>query len=109
MQKRGFLQKNGEYNIKEIVLCSALLLSIISPIVTTTTLSVNAETSLKVAAIPRSYYINRKFFVVLNLTQTKYKSEYRNSVRYSGYLRLTDYQKTSDGNYSAYYSGTISR
>lgn len=109
MQKRGFLQKNGEYNIKKIVLCSALLLSIISPIVTTTTLSVNAETSLRVAAIPRSYYINRKFFVVRNLTQTKYYEEFRNGVRYSGSLRLTDYQKTSDGYYLAYYSGTISR
>ncbi|WP_238141223.1 hypothetical protein, partial [Streptococcus suis] len=87
MQKRGFLQKNGEYNIKKIVLCSALLLSIISPIVTTTTLSVNAETSLRVAAIPRSYYINRKFFVVRNLTQTKYYEEFRNGVRYSGSVR----------------------
>ncbi|HFI0125599.1 TPA: hypothetical protein ACGORV_002162, partial [Streptococcus suis] len=89
---RGFLQKNGEYNIKKIVLRSALLLSIISPIVTTTTLSVNAETSLRAAAIPRSYYINRKFFVVRNLTQTKYYEEFRNGVRYSGSLRLTDYQ-----------------
>ncbi|HFR3439402.1 TPA: hypothetical protein ACHU8K_000354, partial [Streptococcus suis] len=105
----GFLQKNGEYNIKKIVSCSALLLSIISPIVTTTTLSVNAETSLRVAALPRSYYINRKFFVVRNLTQTKYYEEFRNGVRYSGYLRLTDYQKNSDGSYLAYYSGTISR
>lgn len=101
---------NVEYNMKKIVLRSALLLSIISPILaTTTTLSVNAETSLRVAAIPRSYYIDRKFFVVSNLTQTKYYSEYRNSIRYSGYLRLTDYQKTSDGYYLAYYSGTISR
>ncbi|MFM0877720.1 hypothetical protein [Streptococcus suis] len=106
---RGFIQKNGEYNIKKIVLRSALLLSIISPIVTTTTLSVNAETSLRVAAIPRSYYINRKFFVVRNLTQTKYYEEFRNGVRYSGSLRLTDYQKNSDGSYLAYYSGTISR
>lgn len=106
---RGFLQKNGEYNIKKIVLRSALLLSIISPIVTTTTLSVNAETSLRVAAIPRSYYIDSKFFVVRNLTQTKYYEEFRNGVRYSGYLRLTDYQKNSDGSYLAYYSGTISR
>lgn len=79
--------------MKKIVLRSALLLSIISPIVTTTTLSVNAETSLRVAAIPRSYYINRKFFVVRNLTQTKYYEEFRNGVRYSGSLRLTDYQK----------------
>ncbi|HFI0057742.1 TPA: hypothetical protein ACGORZ_002119, partial [Streptococcus suis] len=64
---------NGEYNIKKIVLCSALLLSIISPmLVTTTTLSVNAETSLRVAASPRSYYIDRKLFVVKNLTQTRY-------------------------------------
>ncbi|MFI3068359.1 hypothetical protein [Streptococcus suis] len=95
--------------MKKIVLRSALLLSIISPIVTTTTLSVNAETSLRVAAIPRSYYINRKFFVVRNLTQTKYYEEFRNGVRYSGSLRLTDYQKNSDGSYLAYYSGTISR
>lgn len=101
---------NREYNMKKIVLRSALLLSIISPILaTTTTLSVNAETSLRVAAIPRSYYINRKFFVVRNLTQTKYYEEFRNGVRYSGSLRLTDYQKTSDGSYLAYYSGTISR
>lgn len=100
---------NGEYNMKKIVLRSALLLSIISPIVTTTTLSVNAETSLRVAAIPRSYYIDRKFFVVRNLTQTKYYEEFRNGVRYSGSLRLTDYQKTSDGYYLAYYAGTISR
>lgn len=100
---------NGEYNMKKIVLRSALLLSIISPIVTTTTLSVNAETSLRVAAIPRSYYIDRKFFVVRNLTQTKYYEEFRNGVRYSGSLRLTDYQKNSDGSYLAYYSGTISR
>ncbi|HEL1906284.1 TPA: hypothetical protein TX976_000210 [Streptococcus suis] len=95
--------------MKKIVLRSALLLSIISPIVTTTTLSVNAETSLRVAAIPRSYYIDRKFFVVRNLTQTKYYEEFRNGVRYSGSLRLTDYQKNSDGSYLAYYSGTISR
>ncbi|HEP1809410.1 TPA: hypothetical protein VB894_000242 [Streptococcus suis] len=95
--------------MKKIVLRSALLLSIISPIVTTTTLSVNAETSLRVAAIPRSYYIDRKFFVVRNLTQTKYYEEFRNGVRYSGSLRLTDYQKTSDGYYLAYYAGTISR
>ncbi|HFR3896239.1 TPA: hypothetical protein ACHVH4_001624, partial [Streptococcus suis] len=91
-QKRGFLQKNGEYNIKKIVLRSALLLSIISPIVTTTTLSVNAETSLRVAAIPRSYYIDRKFFVVRNLTQTRYYDEYPHGVKYDGSLRLTDYQ-----------------
>lgn len=109
MQKRGFLQKNGEYNIKKIVLRSALLLSIISPIVTTTTLSVNAETSLRVAAIPHSYYIDRKLFVVKNLTQTRYYYEYPHGVKYDGYLRLTDYQKTSDGYYLAYYSGTISR
>lgn len=96
--------------MKKIILRSALLLSIISPmLVTTTTLSVNAETSLRVAAIPRSYYINRKFFVVRNLTQTKYYEEFRNGVRYSGSLRLTDYQKNSDGSYLAYYSGTISR
>ncbi|HFR3670458.1 TPA: hypothetical protein ACHVEW_000177, partial [Streptococcus suis] len=87
-----FLQKNGEYNIKKIVLRSALLLSIISPIVTTTTLSVNAETSLRVAAIPRSYYIDRKFFVVRNLTQTRYYDEYPHGVKYDGSLRLTDYQ-----------------
>ncbi|HFR3663169.1 TPA: hypothetical protein ACHVEO_001691, partial [Streptococcus suis] len=86
------LQKNGEYNIKKIVLRSALLLSIISPIVTTTTLSVNAETSLRVAAIPRSYYIDRKFFVVRNLTQTRYYDEYPHGVKYDGSLRLTDYQ-----------------
>ncbi|MGQ7418045.1 hypothetical protein ACTGW1_08215 [Streptococcus suis] len=106
---RGFIQKNGEYNIKKIVLRSALLLSIISPIVTTTTLSVNAETSLRVAAIPRSYYIDRKLFVVKNLTQTRYYYEYPHGVKYDGYLRLTDYQKTSDGYYLAYYAGTISR
>ncbi|HFI0561225.1 TPA: hypothetical protein ACGO4A_001286, partial [Streptococcus suis] len=106
---RGFIQKNGEYNIKKIVLRSALLLSIISPIVTTTTLSVNAETSLRVAAIPRSYYLNKRFFVISNLTQTRYHEEFRNGVKYSGYLRLTDYQKTSDGYYLAYYAGTISR
>ncbi|NQK57633.1 hypothetical protein HO481_04975 [Streptococcus suis] len=88
---------------------SALLLSIISPIVTTTTLSVNAETSLRVAAIPRSYYIDRKLFVVKNLTQTRYYDEYPHGVKYDGYLRLTDYQKTSDGYYLAYYSGTIYR
>ncbi|HFI2463808.1 TPA: hypothetical protein ACGOYO_002231, partial [Streptococcus suis] len=103
------IQKNGEYNIKKIVLRSALLLSIISPIVTTTTLSVNAETSLRVAAIPRSYYLNKRFFVISNLTQTRYHEEFRNGVKYSGYLRLTDYQKTSDGYYLAYYAGTISR
>ncbi|HEL2146486.1 TPA: hypothetical protein TZC30_001444 [Streptococcus suis] len=95
--------------MKKIILRSALLLSIISPIVTTTTLSVNAETSLRVAAIPRSYYINRKFFVVRNLTQTRYYYEYPHGVKYDGYLRLTDYQKTSDGYYLAYYAGTISR
>ncbi|WP_161949328.1 hypothetical protein [Streptococcus suis] len=95
--------------MKKIVLRSALLLSIISPIVTTTTLSVNAETSLRVAAIPRSYYINSKLFVVKKLTQTRYYEEFRNGVRYSGSLRLTDYQKNSDGSYLAYYSGTISR
>ncbi|NQI37261.1 hypothetical protein HO606_10660 [Streptococcus suis] len=89
---RGFIQKNGEYNMKKIVLRSALLLSIISPIVTTTTLSVNAETSLRVAAIPRSYYIDRKFFVVRNLTQTRYYDEYPHGVKYDGSLRLTDYQ-----------------
>ncbi|WP_171943928.1 hypothetical protein [Streptococcus suis] len=100
---------NGEYNIKKIVLRSALLLSIISPIVTTTTLSVNAETSLRVAAIPRSYYIDRKLFVVKKLTQTRYYDEYPHGVKYDGYLRLTDYQKTSDGYYLAYYAGTISR
>ncbi|HEM2779715.1 TPA: hypothetical protein U0618_000465 [Streptococcus suis] len=86
-----------------------MLLSIISPIVTTTTLSVNAETSLRVAAIPRSYYIDRKLFVVKNLTQTRYYYEYPHGVKYDGYLRLTDYQKTSDGYYLAYYAGTISR
>ncbi|HFI0613036.1 hypothetical protein ACS60S_03490 [Streptococcus suis] len=95
--------------MKKIILRSALLLSIISPIVTTTTLSVNAETSLRVAAIPRSYYIDRKLFVVKKLTQTRYYEEFRNGVRYSGSLRLTDYQKNSDGSYLAYYSGTISR
>ncbi|HEL1768780.1 TPA: hypothetical protein TXV04_001927 [Streptococcus suis] len=95
--------------MKKIVLRSALLLSIISPIVTTTTLSVNAETSLRVAAIPRSYYLNKRFFVISNLTQTRYHEEFRNGVKYSGYLRLTDYQKTSDGYYLAYYAGTISR
>ncbi|MBY5024293.1 hypothetical protein [Streptococcus suis] len=95
--------------MKKIVLRSALLLSIISPIVTTTTLSVNAETSLRVAALPRSYYINSKLFVVKKLTQTRYYDEYPHGVKYDGYLRLTDYQKTSDGYYLAYYSGTISR
>ncbi|NQN10276.1 hypothetical protein HPA30_01625 [Streptococcus suis] len=95
--------------MKKIVLRSALLLSIISPIVTTTALSVNAETSLRVAAIPRSYYLNKRFFVISNLTQTRYHEEFRNGVKYSGYLRLTDYQKTSDGYYLAYYAGTISR
>ncbi|HEL2734053.1 TPA: hypothetical protein UD640_001139 [Streptococcus suis] len=95
--------------MKKIVLRSALLLSIISPIVTTTTLSVNAETSLRVAAIPRSYYLNKRFFVISNLTQTRYHEEFRNGVKYSGSLRLTDYQKTSDGYYLAYYAGTISR
>ncbi|MEG3298821.1 hypothetical protein, partial [Streptococcus suis] len=48
-------------------------------------------------------------FGVRKLTQTRYYEEFRNGVKYSGYLRLTDYQKTSDGYYLAYYAGTISR
>ncbi|CYV39913.1 TPA: hypothetical protein ACU0L0_001065 [Streptococcus suis] len=46
--------------MKKIVLRSALLLSIISPIVTTTALSVNAETSLRVqqSLVPITLTVN---------------------------------------------------
>lgn len=96
--------------MKKIFLQTTLLFAIVSPaIAQTTTVPVQAETAFRVAALPRSYYISNKFFVVSRLSQTKYYEEYRDGVKYSGRLRLTDYQKNNDGSYLAYYSGTISR
>lgn len=96
--------------MKKFALKSACLLAIASPFVAVSpTASAYTGIALRTVTRPQSYYIHNKLFVLRSVSKTRSHTEYREGVRYSGTLHLTHYQKDSDGNYLAYYSGTIRR
>lgn len=56
---------------------------------------------------PKFYYISKKKYTMYTLKKTMYYETYYDDVKYSGTLRLVEYEKTSEGLYLASYSGRI--